>query len=241
MRDLGGIPVRGGLRVRRGLVFRSGELTRLSDGDIARLVALGVGLVFDLRSPHERAQRPSRRWPKEPERWHAETGDSGADLPRLLAQMVAGPGGMRGSMIDVYRALPYEQADVFAAIFLAIAKRRMPLLLHCAAGKDRTGAFVALLLQMLGAHAQAVEQDYLASNIHFEKAQRRFLARIDRPEISASTWDPLLRVDPDYLAAMNDAIASRSGGLDAYLARIGIGPTEQAAIRSNMLEKHDER
>lgn len=240
-RDLGGIAVDGGLRVRHGTVYRSGELAKITDSDVAGLVALDIGHVFDLRSLHEREKRPSRHWTREPRRWHGKTLDSGADLQGVLPEMLSAPGGLRGSMIDVYRRLPYEQANSFATIFRAIADNCLPLLLHCAAGKDRTGAFVALLLQILGASPAAVMEDYLASNRYFEEAQRYFLARINQLDVPATTWHPLLRAEREYLVAMQDAIDKQSGGLDGYLRKIGIGPDERAAIRLNMLESDDER
>lgn len=238
LRDLGGLSAFGGKWVRCGQIFRSGELTRLSDSDIAGLCDLNITHVFDLRSNRERSERPSRPWTKEPARWYRNYEHSDANLPTLMAEHDGSSDRLRAVMINLYRELPYHQSESFAAVLHAISESRLPLLFHCAGGKDRTGALAALLLETLGVAHADIEEDYLQSDRFLHRMRERFLKHIDRPDIPTESWDPLLRVEPAYLAAMRDAIEERSGGVHGYLAEIGIGDQQVAKIQNNLLEDY---
>lgn len=236
LRDLGGYRAGEGQVTRWGRAYRGGELVRITDADVARLRALDLRLVFDLRTSTERDNRPSRLWEDGPRRLWRDYAHSGADLPSMIAQTDFTADRLRESMLALYRSLPFDQADTFRALLREAAAGELPLLFHCAGGKDRTGVFAALLLDLLGVAREDVLTDYLLSNDSVEAARARFLAHVGRDDIDPAIWDPMLVVDAAYLQATFDALETRLGGTEAYVAWLGIGPEDVAAIRRNLLE-----
>lgn len=234
-RDLGGYPTRFGRPVRWGRVYRSGELTKITDADVARLEALGLRMIYDLRTSTERDRRPSRDWGS-PSRRHRDYIHSGGDLPSLVARTDISPDHLRESMFTLYRSLPFDQADAYRDLFREAASGELPLLFHCAGGKDRTGAFAALLHHVLGVSREDIIADYLLSNDSIEAARARFLNHIGRDDVDPVIWDPLLIVEPVYLEAMFAAIDAHHGSTDAYLDWLGITPAEIDSIRTHLLE-----
>lgn len=236
LRDLGGYGTDGGLRTRWARAYRGGELVRISESDIARLHALGLRMIFDLRTTGERSSRPSRLWHDGPRRLSRDYAHSGADLPSMIAQTDITADQLRNSMVTLYRTLPFDQADSFRILLRGVAAGELPFLFHCAGGKDRTGVFAALLLDLLGVSRQDVLADYMLSNDSMEAARARFLHHVGRNDIDPAVWAPMLMVDPSYLQAMFDAVESRFGTTEAYVHWLGLGVADIAAIHANLLE-----
>lgn len=143
---------------------------------------------------------------------------------------------MRETMLALYRALPFDQAESFSRLLRLIAAGELPLLFNCAAGKDRTGVFAALLLDLLGVSRDVIVADYLLSNAYFDGARQRFLTSYGRDDIDPDVWEPLLRVEGEYLDACFAEIELRHGGTKGYLAWLGLSRADIAAIRSHLLE-----
>ncbi len=237
IRDLGGIPTSSGGRIRAGMVVRSGELSRLSAEDQQRLAAMGFRFVFDLRTRNERSNRPSRLWQGLPRAVHRDYGHSGADLATLATRPGLTADLMRDRMLSLYRTIAFDQSESFAMMMRAIAAGEVPMLFHCAGGKDRTGAFAALLLDALGVPRDAIAADYLLSNDWVDAARPRFLNHIDRGDIDPAVWEPLLRVEPEYLNAMFDAVARQHRDSHAYFTAIGIDAATITAVREILVEE----
>ena len=236
-RDIGGYVGKDGRKLRRGRVFRSAELSGLTDGDLATLQPLGIRAVFDLRSNEERTTRPARSWGETSYRllFH-DYSRSGANLGAMIRDVAERPDQLYQRMIDLYATLPWEQAQPFAMALRAIAAGEVPLVFHCAAGKDRTGALAALLLTILGVDRQTIFADYLLTQHFFEANRRRFLAYGRREGVDDSVWDPVLRVEEAYLAEMFAALDASEGGIDGYFAGIGLTEADCEAIRGHLLE-----
>lgn len=230
-RDFGGQPTRTGGAVRRGRLFRSAHLARASNADHERLHALGVAVVVDLRRPSERRAEPTK-WPREraPRTIMSLQGE-GDEVPlhlqflRDAAEVT--PAGARDYMLATYRRLPFDERhiEVFRAAFRALEAGEAPMLVHCAAGKDRTGLFCALVLESLGAAKADILADYEATNraAHFEavlhQAAARFTHKLGR-RLTPEAIRPMVGVDAAYLESAYSAIADEIGGVDAYLAHV---------------------
>lgn len=236
VRDLGGYAAAGGLRTRWRRAYRGGELVRITDPDVARLRSLDLRLIFDLRTSTERDNRPSRIWDEGPRLLSRDYHHSGADLPSMIAQTDFSADQLRQSMITLYRTLPFDQMEAFRTLLQAAASDELPLLFHCAGGKDRTGVFAAVLLDLLGVSRADIMADYLLSNDSLEATRARFLNHIGRDDADPAIWDPLLVVDEAYLQAMFDALEDRLGSTLAYVQWLGIGQDEVTAIRRHLLE-----
>lgn len=239
-RDIGGYLTADWRVVARGLVYRSGTMSELSDRDHAVMDALGLAVICDFRSTRERERRPSRlpdaaRY----EIWTRDHPMSAADLTEAMRRPDATPETSRGLMIEAYRDLAYEQIPSYRALFQRIADGVLPLVFHCAAGKDRTGIAAGLLLDLLGVARDQVLADYAITDRFFARgcaliAKDPFgtqLAGIDQ-----RIWEPMMRADPAYLAAMFDTIEMRHGSAEGFIRdALGLDDAAIAAIRARLL------
>lgn len=233
----------GGRHVRRGVLYRSGHHARASEADLARVGALGLATVVDLRRPGERREQPSRRAAGFAGQVIESGHDDGREAPHVTflrtAELTEASG--RAFMTRTYARLPYEAAhvDLFARYFEALGDSDGPVLIHCAAGKDRTGLLAALTHHLLGVHRDDLMADYLLTN---EAVDLEGRAEAMAGKLSAWTGRPATRgavtaflgVEAAYLQRAFDAVAEESGSLDGYLETVlGV----DAARRDRILER----
>ena len=163
-RDFGGWPLAGGGRVRTGLLFRSGHMGSATEADVDAVDDLGLDFITDLRRPSERAAQPNRALPSDPAVLSSDDGNA-ALAPHLafLRDSDVTEAGSRDYMIEAYRRIPLEAGhiNVFHDYFVALVNAERGALVHCAAGKDRTGILCALTLMLIGAEREAIFEDYL--------------------------------------------------------------------------------
>jgi protein-tyrosine phosphatase len=243
-RDYGGYGTACGRGVVQGRLFRSANHHRATDADVARMRELGVALVVDLRRKEERLREPSRRWDG-----FAGTvieNDIPSDSPDWLTVMQAAeltPEFFFDDGIAYYRRAPHEprHLDLFRRYFHAIAETEGAVVVHCAAGKDRTGLICALTHHLAGVHPDDIMADYLLTNDE---------ARITRKVEHLRTWfaenlqrdapEEALRVaasvHPEYLQTAIQVINEQHGSLDGYIEEaLGIGPELRARIHDRVL------
>jgi len=244
-RDFGDYPALGGRRLKRGRLYRSAAHAKATDADLQALAALGIAVVVDLRRREERAREPSRRPPgfagevivnDEP---HAE--DSWRN--HIAAGDVTAAS-FRDYMFDYYRKAPFDarHIDLFSRYFQALARIDGPVLIHCAAGKDRTGLLAALTHHVAGVHPDDIAADYLLTNNPERMAARLPLVTQAIHEISGRPPEPeavmvAMGVDTAYLDTALAAIAERFGGTDAYLEQaLGVTPALRQVIHDRLLD-----
>lgn len=234
-RDLGGYRAHGGRTVAWGRLFRSGRLSGLTGGDRARVEALGLDLVVDFRQRSECDLEPSAWAPGA-----APRTENLEIVPGSLEGFFDPDGRARTAafMEQLYRVLALEHAEVYRAMFahiLAIPDARV--LLHCAAGKDRTGFGSALLLLALGVAREDVMEDYLLTSrcLDVDSEMDTVLAvapHLLKPPMTREGVRPMFEVRRSYL----ESAFSAMGGLDAYLeGRLGLGPRERDGLRERYL------
>lgn len=168
-----------GRTVRPDFLYRADALNQLSDADQARLIALGIRRVFDLRATSEKQRAPSR-WPERMvfTLWAEAESAAEADLTAMMQREGLSAGDFRAAMCQVYARFPYDLANAVKALAGAIlsADEAAAFLVYCTAGKDRTGFVVAMLLHAIGVTPEQVMADYLLSNANFENAVTKFCA-----------------------------------------------------------------
>jgi protein-tyrosine phosphatase len=239
-RDYGDYATTAGTRLRPGLLLRSAHHARATQTDLERLQALDVAVVVDLRRPGERRDQPSRRHDGFNGRIIAAEIDDGAEAPHItfLKTEDLTPASGRRFMERAYRALPFDAAhlDVFGRYFQALGHADGAVLIHCAAGKDRTGLLAALTHHLLGVARDDLVEDYLLTNAAVDLAGRapaiaqqihKMTGRVASDEAVVA----FLGVHADYLEAAFAEIAARCGSLDAYLEQaVGV----DAALRGRI-------
>jgi protein-tyrosine phosphatase len=245
-RDIGGYRTGDGRTVRWRKVFRTGVLSYFTERDHALLRDLEVRAICDLRRTEEREREPTR-WPDE--NADALHWEDGAAMPTIRAFAAARPGtaaGMFDAMVDLYRALPAWMGGRIRGMFQCIANDRVPVLIHCAAGKDRTGVAIAVLLRALGVPRDTVTDDYLLTNDtgDFESFIRtRHQAQLGMTDIHhplLAMPDDIRRVlfsaDAAFLDAAFAQIEGPLGGFNAYLEKtVGVTPAVRERATTALL------
>ncbi|QDP25812.1 tyrosine-protein phosphatase [Bradyrhizobium cosmicum] len=229
-RDLGGYPTADGRTTRWRHIFRSNHLGQLTAEDIEVVRALGVRSAFDFRGVEERAagvcvvnEIAVHSLPIEP-----------TVVAALRAELVAGrltaPVAIE-IMRESYRNYVRHNTNSFRALFGHLLEDRAPLVIHCTAGKDRTGFASALILHALGVPDEIIAEDYLLTNTHYK---RDATAATDLPD---DVRNAIGSVETSYLAAAFAAVDSEYGDLETYLRDgLKIGPQEREALRARYLQ-----
>ncbi|MFU8764949.1 MAG: tyrosine-protein phosphatase [Haliea sp.] len=240
-RDFGGYRGADGRRVRWGYLYRSGQLSGLTPQDLDLLDSLQLDLVCDFRREDEQQNSPSRYPPaRQPEV---------ASLPITPGSNTAAftEGGldlggrqpMFDFMVGINRDFVESQGPVYARMFREILQRPdARFLVHCAAGKDRTGFAVAVILLALGVPVEQVMQDYMLTRRFFHPQQEvgRLRAKYGLESVPEEAILPMLEVHEAYLERALQAIAEY-GEVETYLEEVlGVGSAEREELRRRYLE-----
>jgi protein-tyrosine phosphatase len=241
-RDIGGYPTTDGRVVEYGQILRSDKLSRLTADDFAKLEALGVKTVIDLRTQREHDHDPTVWRGEHPPRFiHLPIGDAGDPWYRKQNRMVKSnrfsAAQSTDQMIDGYRMIADVGVPSYRQLMdIVLDPDNHPVLIHCNAGKDRSGVAVALILEALGVDREVIMDEYLLTNEIarttrkaelMAKSQRdKSIGRSLRPP-SAEAWFPLIGVDEEMLESYWAHIDEGYGSMDAYLAELGVGSSER--------------
>lgn len=246
-RDLGGLPTADGRRIRQGVLFRSGHLAHATETDAVFLSSLGLHTVFDFRNAADIAldgpdialggvrnvNLPLTDPADGSEFWKlVREGDLGT-LRGLLSD---GRGAQR--MIDSYREIITTRTAEHSQVLGALAEDSLPVLMHCAAGKDRAGLSIAVTLLAVGVAREAIEADYLES----AAVHRRYKVWRSRDSDDAMAPEamellsPLFDARVEYLAAAFEAIEQTWGSTERYLTEgLGCGAEQRERLRERLL------
>lgn len=228
-RDLGGLRGLGGLVVRHGRLYRSAQLSCIDKDDHDAFVALGIRTVMDLRRPSEIEEFGRlavvdgfvlRDVCLRHQIWAAQGQTDAAGRARFLA--------------DRYRDLTEEAAeDIGEALRILADPAICPVVVHCVAGKDRTGVVIGLTLALLGVDDATIADDFAASEPEQLRLNDWFRATIPgspepRPEWLLAPRQTMLL----FLAELRE----RHGSVEAYAASVGVTESDIASLRSHLLE-----
>ena len=244
-RDFGGYEGAGG-RLKTANFFRSGHHGRATPADLEALGAHGISLIVDLRRPEEREREPSKRWSG----FSAEVisndlaNESTETWVSFVARAQPSQSDMHAYMLDYYRAAPYEprHVDLFSRYFDALSRIEGPVLVHCSAGKDRTGVLVALTQTLAGAKEDDIVEEFLLTNVNSRLEERMPMVAEYLAPLIGRTPDPwmlrtALSVEPEYLQAAFESIRARSGSLGNYLSGVmKIDDAKRRAIESRLMD-----
>ncbi|EPR76811.1 putative Tyrosine-protein phosphatase precursor [Leifsonia rubra CMS 76R] len=207
-------------------LYRSAALDHLQQDDIDTLRANEIGLVIDLREHHERRS--------------AATSITTTHIP--IYDLPDGPP-QSGTLSSIYDLMLFDRGCKLGSAVSAIARSETPVLVHCTAGKDRTGLVVALALHAAGLNETAVVDDYAASGSHVRPHRHDLVTKsLAALELGGDQLADALELHLDSpAAALLSALAeirTRFGSINEYLLAHGVTLQDLAALRERRMAKH---
>lgn len=242
-RDFGDYSVQSGGRINKGQLFRSAHLNAMSGGDLSRFDELNISAIIDMRYAPERLKQPNM----------LPNGHSGVTLAyeqvdgkkrlkvapheAFMEHDLQSPDDARNYMLESYSRRPLDPG------FQSLVRRSLKhmassgdnILVHCAAGKDRTGTFVAIIQHLLGLDKAAIFEDYMLTMTAVDMepllamASKGISQRYGRP-YNVDMLRPLFGVSEDYLSQSFNAM----GDVQTYVQDIiGLTSKELSALKAH--------
>ncbi len=239
VRDLGGYPTPDG-RTRHGVAFRGDNLASLTDADVARLGEIGIRSVIDLRRDDEITRDPSRLPPTVEHRLHLPMGGHASHQVDWIQLMLDGditefP---LSEAVNGYREMMTTYPSELATIVVHVAAdATTPVLFHCTAGKDRTGATAMLLLGLVGVDREHIVSDSLLSNeLRARRRMAELAPRFEQRGVDIERFRAMFTAPPEAIAASLDLI-DEVGGFERYVTELGgIDAAVIDALRHRLVE-----
>lgn len=226
-RDLGALPTAGGKTTRWRALIRSDILTRLNQEGQQALLDYGVRTIIDLRSPREAEEEPlafvndvpALTYLNQPlEKYYPHVSD-------LISQAQS-----RG---EVYCIVLDHYPDAVAAVMRAVIESPPGgIVIHCHAGKDRTGIVAALLLRLAGVPPEIVAADYAESQLRLWPLYEQIVAQAGDADPVDFWLQPTATVDMMYM--MLDHLETRYGGVAHYLQAAGLTSHEIDQLKGRL-------
>jgi protein-tyrosine phosphatase len=230
-RDLGGYPGHDGRMVRWRQIFRSNHLGHLTEADIGVLRGLGLKHAFDFRGSQERGAAICAIEEIVVHSLPIEPTVVAALRARLAGDATLSSADGLEAMRDSYRNYVQHNTPRFRSLFAHLLEAPAPLVIHCTAGKDRTGFACALILHTLGVAEDVIAEDYLLTNRYYRPGPS---AGSDLPD---EVTQVLGSVEVSFLCAAFEAIRADYGDLGRYLGDgLGLGAGERARLQARYLE-----
>ncbi|MEH6552141.1 MAG: tyrosine-protein phosphatase [Pseudomonadales bacterium] len=226
-RDMGGYDAANSRHVKWGRLYRSGKLNKLSDQDVALMADLDIGVICDFRWHPEREREPTLL-PILNAPHVAALGISPGSMESFFGELVhssATPEDMASFMVALNRDLALCYAEQYQSMLKhMLSLENKQLLIHCAAGKDRTGFGAAVILSALGVSREDIMTDYLLSN-QYLPIDREVESMIERyrdqfpQNFDPAVLRPMYEVRPEYLSAAFEEIDEKFDSVEEYLDR----------------------
>jgi len=229
-RDLGGYATADGHTVRWRQIFRSNHLGHLTEADVGVVRELGVKHAFDFRGTEERTVAACVVKEIVVHSLPIEPTVVAALRARLQARALSSADAL-DIMRESYRGYVRLNTHSFRELFAHLVDGEGPLVIHCTAGKDRTGFACALILHALGVPQNVISEDYLLTNRFY----RRDPAAL--PDLPDEVRQAIGSVQASFLAAGFETINERYGDLESYLRDgLGLGAAERKALKARYLQ-----
>ena len=232
-RDIGGYKNQDGKSVKKGLYFRTGRQDRMTERDLALLLDLKISTQIDLRKPDEVLDQGKGPLVTMGAKYIniAVIPEGGSDQ---LSKLV-GDTGISGKRYLGY--LEFGPTSWLRLFGILAEQENLPVVLHCTAGKDRTGVSTAFLLSVLGVSRDVIEADYLLTNLDTER-QADFIERtVGYPEgYDRKSMITAAGVPEDAMSDFLDGVESKWGSVIEYLEKIGVSREQMEKVRNNFLE-----
>ena len=250
-RDIGGYKTTDGRTVKWGEVYRTGELPRLTDEDVAVLKKLDLQMVHNFLLEEEIAQRGQDRLPSSTQLVKNPIKTSADDL--VLAVLEARKTGDFSVVPpdlnkEVHRVLAREGREEYAAMIRALSDpENRPFAFHCSHGVHRTGTATAILLSALGVPWETVREDYLLSNTYRAEENDKRIEQltaeaaknlgVPADEVDTANMVAFYILQGDYIDGTLEVILQEYGSMEGYLQKgLELSGQEIDILRQQLLE-----
>jgi protein-tyrosine phosphatase len=211
-RDLGGYPTQNQKHVKWGQIYRSADISKLTENDLKTINNLQLVTVCDLRGPDELKTNPDRlpdgityiNLPAGSESVKASTNYAGMNRDSMMLSFYTRTDHLKAKYQPVFEQL------------LAINDGKA-LMFHCTAGKDRTGVGAALILSALGVSRAYIIADYAATNVYWKDARERMMQAMAKTGMAESSLKAMLAANPKYIETFLQTIDAKYGSMDNFL------------------------
>ena len=229
-RDLGGYPTGDGRSLRWRKLFRSNHLGHLTASDIGIVRGLGVRSAFDFRGVDERAGTACGIAEIVVHSLPIEPTVVALLRAKLQARALSSADALE-IMRDSYRGYVRTNTHSFRELFAQLLMDTAPLVIHCTAGKDRTGFACALILHALGVPDQVISEDYLLTNRFYRRDPN------SAPDLPADVRQAIGSVESSFLAAGFEAVNAQYGDLESFFRDgLGLGTPERNELKGRYLQ-----
>ncbi len=249
-RDIGGYQTNDLSTLRWGQIIRSDKLSRLTANDFQKLEEIGLKTVIDLRTNKEHDQSPTV-WlgDNPPQFFHFPVGDANNDWFTSQRKMMKRNRFTQEQslehMVEGYRMIAEEGTSSYQKLMeVVLDESNWPVLIHCNAGKDRSGVGVALILEALGVDRETIMEEYLLTN-EISRIEEKAVLLSKQSKISsrgnryskgtaASAWLPIVGVRAEMLEAFYASVNEKYGSMDAFLTELGVDHEARLALAASL-------
>lgn len=241
LRDFGGLPTVNGNRMKTGLLYRSGNLEKLSNSNLLAISELHLQTVIDFRSMEEQSKSPG-----------GFPGNRKVSLPCNIDQITRQrlrPLLLRryadDEIVEAIDSVYKEMTDLMVhpvgeMIRIILGTGNCPVLIHCRAGKDRTGFAAAIIQLAMGVDQETIMHEYLKSNEFISPKISKALKRLRLFTLGLfpkGNLQAAFEVKAQYLNTAFSVIENKYGGLERYLASGGVHREDLDALKLKLLEQ----
>ena len=252
-RDVGGYQTSDLATLRPGQIIRSDKLSRLTAKDFQKLEGMGLKTVIDLRTQKEHDQSPTVwKGNNPPQFFHFPVGDANNDWFTAQRKMMKRNRFTEEQslehMTEGYRMILEEGTASYQKLMeVVLDESNWPVLIHCNAGKDRSGVGVALILEALGVDREIIMEEYLLTNeVSRIEDKAAFLSKESKNSSRGnkfskgtppSAWLPIVGVAAQMLETFYESVDEKYGSMDAYLTELGVDQEARLELAASLTTK----
>ncbi|HEX2913136.1 MAG TPA: tyrosine-protein phosphatase [Chloroflexia bacterium] len=228
LRDLGGYPTHTGRTTRWGRIYRSDSPERLLPPGQQALVEQGVAVMIDLRTPYEVSKFPSVFAPSQVVKYH--------HMPVLKDDDAKALGNIDEVEAINYYVLDACQSNIREVMSRIASSQPDPVLIHCVAGKDRTGLISALMLGLAGVPAEVIAEDYALSHSCLTVKIEEWRAEALAAGKDMAQFERNMACAPETMLLTLDYLKNNYGGVEGYSRFIGLSEDEIETLKATLVE-----